>query len=56
MDTFVLNEAGEAELDEIRQFIVEHDIVEVSQVVYRVVETLWPELVPKLKPPLEMMH
>jgi hypothetical protein len=56
MDTFVLNDTEGDKLEQIRQFIIEHDIVEVPPMVYRFVEALWPDLLHKVKPPLEMMH
>ena len=43
-------------LDEIRKFLVDHDIVEVPRQMYFLVETLWPELMHKVKPPRELMH
>jgi hypothetical protein len=56
METLVLSDIEGNELAEIRQFIIDHDIVEVPPTVYHFVEALWPDLVHKLKPPIEMMH
>jgi hypothetical protein len=53
--TFI-HEVGNTRLEDMRQFIVDHDITEVPSTVYHLVETLWPELLPKVKPPRELMH
>jgi hypothetical protein len=54
-DTFV-HESGNERLDDMRQFIIDHDITKVPQTVYHIIECLWPDLIHKVKPPRERMH
>ena len=43
-------------LDEIRAFVAAHDLVELPDAYYYMIEALWPELLYKVKPPRELMH
>jgi hypothetical protein len=52
-----LFEAGDqGALEQIRQFVDAHDLVELPDEYYYIVEALWPELLHKVKPPRELMH
>ena len=44
------------ELENIRQLIVEHDVVDGPPPLRLLVAQLWPELLHKIKPPRELMH
>ena len=43
-------------LEQIRQFVDAHDLVELPDEYYYMVEALWPDLLHKVKPPRELMH
>jgi hypothetical protein len=43
-------------LEQIRQFVDAHDLVELPDEYYYMVEAFWPELLHKVKPPRELMH
>jgi hypothetical protein len=44
------------QLEEIRRFLIEHDLVEVPPPMYDVIGVLWPEVLHKVIPPRERMH
>jgi hypothetical protein len=46
----------EAALEQIRQFVDAHDLVELPDEYYYMVEAFWPELLHKVKPPRALMH
>jgi hypothetical protein len=43
-------------LEQIQEFVDAHDLVELPDEYYYMVEALWPELLRKVKPPRELMH
>jgi hypothetical protein len=43
-------------LEQVRQFVDAHDLVELPDEYYYMVEAFWPELLHKVKPPRELMH
>jgi hypothetical protein len=47
---------ADADLDEIRDLLVEAEVVEGSPVFRELVAQLWPELLHKVKPPRSEMH
>ena len=47
---------SEEELENIRQLIIRHDVIDGPPPLYFLVQSLWPELVHKIKPPRELMH
>ena len=52
-----LFEAGDKHtLDKIRAFVAAHDLVELPDGHYYIVEALWPEFLHKVKPPRDLMH
>ena len=44
------------QLEEIRQFLMAHDIIEVPEPYYQLIEELMPELLYKVKPPVRRLH
>jgi hypothetical protein len=52
-----LFESGDQQtLEQIRRFVDAHDVVELPDAYYYMIEALWPELLHKVKPPRERMH
>lgn len=43
-------------IEEIHQQLLNHDVVDGPPELKELVEELWPQLLHKLKPPLELMH
>jgi hypothetical protein len=56
MATTTIDLTTDAELDELREFLVEADVVEGPSVFRELVAQLWPELLHKVKPPRSEMH
>jgi hypothetical protein len=52
----VFETADQKALEQIRQFVNDHDIVELPDAYYYMIQALWPELLHKVKPPRELMH
>jgi hypothetical protein len=44
------------DIEEVRQKLITHDVVDGPPELRDVVATLWPELLHKVKPPLSEMH
>jgi hypothetical protein len=46
----------EKALQQIRRFVDAHEVVELPDAYYYLIEALWPELLHKVKPPRDLMH
>ena len=53
-----LEPGDDDKLEQIRQFVAahDHDIVDLPDAYYYMIEALWPELLHKVKPPRQLMH
>ena len=54
--TKTLEVDGTMKMEEVREFLVQAEIVEGPDELYAIVSERWPELLHKVKPPRSLMH